>query len=259
MDKAETERLLNQLCEWAKSLRDIAKTAKKHRKPLTGAGPYAFRFHTSLITLAPIEAKLRPVLRALELNPADLMTAIEDCLEELKETNSKEDKTDSLRNLERLIHSAVLPKLHSIGQATVPKSEQVLPMDVVRGTRGYFVNIVTQANGNYEHGWFDACSVMIRKFVEILIIEVYEKHHKESDIKDANGDFLMLSRLIDKTITDPMWNLNRNTKKGLGPIKDLGDKAAHARRFIATKADVDKVIPSLRDISDEFLHLAGLK
>jgi hypothetical protein len=146
-----------------------------------------------------------------------------------------------------------------MGTRSVPSSEQVLPMDVVRGTRGYLVNAITQANGNYEHGWYEACSVMTRKFVEILIIEVYEKYKKEADIQDANGDYFMLSRLIDKLMADTAWHLSRNTKKGLSPIKELGDKGAHARRFIATKADVNKLIPGLRDVADELLHLAGLK
>jgi hypothetical protein len=258
MEKVEAERCLGSLLEQAKSARDIAKTAAKNSKPLSGPGPYAVRFHSAVISLISIETKLRPILLALDLCAAD-MTALEDHLDVLKAPDHKTDKTDALRKLEVLIQSVVLTKLHAMGQVSVPKSEPVLPMDVVRGTRGYFEKMITQANGTYEHGWFDASSVMIRKFVENLIIEVYEKHKKEADIRDANGDFFMLSRLIDIVGADDAWNLNRNTKKGLVPIKELGDRAAHARRFIATKGDVDKLIPGLRDIADEFLHLAGLK
>jgi hypothetical protein len=41
-------------------------------------------------------------------------------------------------------------------------------------------------------------------------------------------------------------------------MESLGDRAAHARRYIATKQDVDKVISGLRVVVEELLHLAGL-
>jgi hypothetical protein len=258
MDKVATEALLNCLCEQGKSVRDIAKVAAKHSKSLTGRGPYAARFFRATLDLIALEKKLRPALVGLELDAAD-MTALEDHLEVLRAIDPRGNKTDALRRIELLIHSVILPKLHAMGQVSVPKSEQVLPMDVVRGTRGYLENIIVQANGSYEHGWFDACCVMIRKFVKLLIIEVYEKHHKEAEIQDSGGDFLMLSQLIDRTLAESVWNLNRNTKKALPLIKPLGDRSAHARRYVARKGDVDKIIPGLRDIADEFLHLAGMR
>ncbi len=97
------------------------------------------------------------------------------------------------------------------------------------------------------------------KFVEILIIEVYEAHNKASEIKDRNGDFLMLGDLISSILKEAGWNLQRETKRVLPEIKSLGDRSAHNRRYIAKKADVDKVIPGLRVLADDLLHLANLK
>jgi hypothetical protein len=91
----------------------------------------------------------------------------------------------------------------------VPSTESVLPMDVVRGTRGYLEAIVTQINGCYEHQWYDACSVMIRKLAEILIIAVYEHRKSAHEIKGADDNFLMLSKLIDNIKTKTAWNLGR--------------------------------------------------
>jgi hypothetical protein len=142
---------------------------------------------------------------------------------------------------------------------STPKSERVLPQSVVTNTRSYIESVVQQANGSYEHHWFDACSVMIRKFVEILIIEVYETHKRTADIKDKNGDFLMLRDLITITMADSAWNLSRETKRVLPEVKSLGDRSAHNRRYIAKQADVDKVIPGLRVLADDLLHLANLK
>ena len=100
---------------------------------------------------------------------------------------------------------------------------------------------------------------MVRKFVEILIIEVYEAHGKANEIKDKNGDFLMLGDLITALLKDNSWNLQRDTKKYLPDIKSLGDRAAHNRRFMAKKPDVDRLIPGLRVIADELIHLAKIK
>ncbi len=95
----------------------------------------------------------------------------------------------------------------------IPKTEQVLSHSVVERTRGYLETVIQQANGCYEHNWFDSCSVMIRKFVEILIIEVYEAQHKASDIKGGNGDFFMLGDLVSSILKETSWNLSRETKR----------------------------------------------
>jgi len=140
-----------------------------------------------------------------------------------------------------------------------PKTELVLPHSVVEGTRGYLQTVIQQANGCYEHQWFDACAVMIRKFAEILIIEIYEAHGRAGEIKDRQGDFLMLRDLVSMIIADTAWSLSRETKKVLPVIKSLGDRSAHNRRYLAKQDDVDKVIPGLRVLTDDLLHLTNLK
>src|SRR5262249_4393588 len=110
--------------------------------------------------------------------------------------------------------------------ASLPATESVLPLDVVKGSRGYLQQITIQANGCYEKGWFDACSVMIRKLVEVLIIAVYEAKGQAESIK-KDGNFLMLSGLIDAILAQTEWNLGRETKAALPLLKSLGDRSAH--------------------------------
>jgi hypothetical protein len=141
--------------------------------------------------------------------------------------------------------------------ASRPATEHVLPMDVVKGTRRYLEQIVTQANGCYENGWFDACSVMIRKLVEVLIIAVYEAKGESESIK-SDGNFLMLNGLVDGILTQSAWNLGRETKTALPLLKALGDRAAHNRHYLARKQDVDKLIQGLRVSVEDFLYHAGL-
>lgn len=144
-------------------------------------------------------------------------------------------------------------------EGLAPDSEQVLPFSVVRGSRGYIEKVVNQINGCYENSWFDGCAVMIRRLVETLIIEVFEQHGIAHKIKNSNGDFFYLSDLINRTLSETTWNLGRNTKRSLPKLKDIGDRSAHSRRFIAHRQDVDRIIPDLRIVVQELIYLANLK
>ena len=121
------------------------------------------------------------------------------------------------------------------------------------------MKVANQANGAYSQGWYDACAVMLRRLLETLIIEAFEKHGIASNIKNSQGDFLYLRDLIDRTISESSWNLSRNSKISMPKLKDIGDKSAHSRRFNAVREDIDRVIPDLRVVAEELLNLAGFR
>jgi hypothetical protein len=137
--------------------------------------------------------------------------------------------------------------------------EPVIYFSLVRNTRGYLERLVHQINGSYTNGWYDASAVMIRRLVETLIIEVFEKHGIASAIQHANGDFLYLRDLINVLVGETRWNLSRNAKSALPRLKDVGDMSAHSRRFIAQRQDIDKLIADLRVTVQELVTLAHLK
>lgn len=143
---------------------------------------------------------------------------------------------------------------------TVPRSQNVLPRALATGTRGYIERVVDQINGCYEKGWFDGCSVMMRRLLETLIIECFEKHGIANKIKDnRSGDYFYLSDLISHTLNETSWNLGRNTKKALPAFKAVGDQSAHSRRYNAHREDIDKLLPDFRTACQELLYIAGLK
>ena len=140
------------------------------------------------------------------------------------------------------------------------ESEQVIPFSYVSGTRNYIEKVVNQINGCYERGWFDGCSVMIRRLIETLIIEAFEHHGIDSKIKNpATGDFYSLDDLIIKTLAEPSWNLGRVTKRVLPDLPNVGNLSAHNRRFNAHRHDIDDDIRNLRTVVQEFIGLADLK
>jgi hypothetical protein len=129
----------------------------------------------------------------------------------------------------------------------------------VRGTRGCIERVSNQINGAYEKGWYDACAVMLRRLIETLIIEAFEHHKIAAKIQNANGDFVYLRDLIDKTLAEPAWNLGRNAKQALPKLKDIGDKSAHSRRYIAQRGDIQPLLSDIRTVVQELLYISNLK
>lgn len=137
--------------------------------------------------------------------------------------------------------------------------DSVVIFSLVRNTRGYIERVVHQLNGAYASGWYDACAVMIRRLVETLIIECFEKHGVSAKIKGTTGDFLFLRDLITVTLNETSWNLSRNTKQALPRLKDVGDLSAHSRRYVAQRKDIDKLVHDLRVVIQELVTVAELK
>ncbi|MDM0074429.1 hypothetical protein QTH90_08555 [Variovorax sp. J2P1-59] len=156
--------------------------------------------------------------------------------------------------LQRLVHEEIKPP-----SATAPSYEEpVIYMALVKGTRGYIERVAHQINGCYQSGWYDASSVMIRRLIETLIIECYETYKIENSIKDKDGNYLFLKDLIDKALTEQAWTIGRSARLVLPKLKEVGDKAAHNRRYNAFRQDIDKISPALRDVVQELLSIARL-
>lgn len=139
-------------------------------------------------------------------------------------------------------------------------SVAIIDSNLFDGTRGYFKKLVYQINTSYSSSCYDACALLIRKLVELLIEDIYEQQGRINDIVDPhNNQLLGLGKLISILVADSHWKLNRYVEDGLDLIKMQGDKSAHNRRYNARKSDIDKVQPFLRDISEELLYLAKVK
>lgn len=138
------------------------------------------------------------------------------------------------------------------------KSDSVLPADLFLGTRGYIEKVVYQLNVSFDEKLFDACTVMCRRLVETLIIEAHEAKGISDQLKDSQGNYLMLSGLISVVTSTNAIQLSRNSIKGLKDFKTLGDLSAHNRRFNAMKNDIDRVRDGLRVASEELLKISGM-
>lgn len=138
---------------------------------------------------------------------------------------------------------------------------QVIPLNLFVNTRDFLYKVVVQINQTYEHACYDACAVMIRRIMEMLIIITYEHYTLESVIKDTSGNYLMLSGLIPLYTNQTEWTLSRTTRTNLPQIKDLGDFSAHRLHYNAQRGDIDKILDKLhlRAVLEEMLYKSGLK
>jgi hypothetical protein len=157
------------------------------------------------------------------------------------------------------IHAEVSRQLGPPPEGLRAARNFVIPITLVRGTRGYIERIANQVNGAYENGWYDACAVMIRRLLETLIIEAFEAHNIADKIKNVSGDFFHLRDLVDRSLQETSWNLTRSCKQSLPRIKEIGDRSAHSRRYNATRVDLMPLLGDIRLVVEEFLCLANLR
>lgn len=134
-------------------------------------------------------------------------------------------------------------------------TNELFTLSVFDNTRGYIITIARQAASCYDLGLYDASFIMTRKLLELLIIESFERHKIVSKIQNSGGHFFHLADLINLFLNETSWNISRNTKQSLPRIKKLADLSAHNRRFIAKKADIDKLHDDLRITLQEIINL----
>ena len=144
-----------------------------------------------------------------------------------------------------------------IGTPMLPSNvhSDFFPIELFDNTRGYLKIIANQALASYNKGIYDGCSVLTRKLIEILIIECFERHGIERLIKTSGGNFFYLSDLITEFLKEPDWNIGRNAKNSLPKIKNIGDKSAHNRRYIARQNDLKEIKDNVRTVIEELVHL----
>ncbi len=257
MEESRAKQLTAALVSGAAELYEIARKAAGSKQSIAGTGFYAEKFHDAVVRLTAAESEVMPVIEAITGSNS---IPLRNRLATAKSTSTDLRTRDDARKQVRLICEAeVVPRIGGLSGPVQPTSEPVLAAAIFAKGPTYLQRTVLQANGCYVNRWFEAASVMIRRLVENLIIDVYEKHGKQSEIQGTDGVYLMLSGLVTAIVNQTHWPLQRETKQTLPAIKKLGDRAAHSRRYEATKQDIDSILSGLRSTVDDLLHLAGHK
>lgn len=227
----------------------VAKKGRKHNKSLRGDNFYGNK-------LAQLRSDATNAVSGLSIRSPGDTAALAELVESVFAADTPQK--DRLNAQRELSHALRTKWRESKGSQSAPGNE-LFPLTLITQTRrGYLLTIAKQMNGCFREGWYDACAVMMRRLVEIAIIEAFEHHKIENKIKDGRGNYFQLSELIDRALAESTLRLSRNTKTELPKLRDIGHRSAHGRHFTAQKSDVTKVEDGVRVVLEEFLRHANL-
>jgi hypothetical protein len=236
--------------ELAREALEVAKTARRNHKSLSGDNFYGNKLANLRLDAGNAFAEFN------EQSTGDV-TALAELIEAVfSESTTKTDRVTAFRELSFALRTTWR---NASPSSSVESLEGFFPATILaEAKRGYISAIGRQMNGCYTSGWRDACAVMMRRLLEIAIIEAFEKKNIASKIKDSDENYFHLSKLIDLALAEPTLHLSRNTKKALPRLRDAGHFSAHGRYFFASPEDIERMKKDCRLVLEEFLHHAGL-
>jgi hypothetical protein len=186
-------------------------------------------------------------------------TTLADAIRKTKLANESKSGF-SLKPGSRKVIRDWLPDLDGI-QPAMDHAFGYLPEPIWKNTRGYIEEVCRELNGSFQHAYYNAAAVMLRRLLETLIIEAYEHLDREVEIKDGGGNYLMLSELAERVCGEKGHkgiHLGRDSKKALKDARTVGNWSAHARRFLAHAGDLTKFQAGMRLLVQELIQIADL-
>jgi hypothetical protein len=224
----------------------VAKTARKHKKSLNATGFYAIKM-AGLGTQAEMELR-----RLTSSSPALDSSLLRNLV--VKVFAPTTDYADRSRAKLDLVHELKTRWLHPADLHKV--DDGLFPMSLLEKTRrGYLVSVGTQMNGCFNAGWCDASAVMMRRLLEMVIIDAFVESKLGAKIQDSQGNFWFLRDLVNGALGETTWTLSHDTKRVLPNLKDFGDSSAHGKTTMQ-KTEIERIQYPFRKALEEFLHIA---
>ncbi|MDD5383377.1 MAG: DUF4145 domain-containing protein [Gallionella sp.] len=138
--------------------------------------------------------------------------------------------------------------------------DSLLPEILFQETRRpYLIRIAQQVNSSYENNLFDACTLMMRRLLEILIIHSFQHHGIEKEIQDADGNYQNLKLLISKAKSRAKISLSPSVRRSIDDFRELGNLSAHRIAYNCRRDDIRPLRLEYRAVIEELLYKAGLK
>jgi hypothetical protein len=133
---------------------------------------------------------------------------------------------------------------------------ELIPLEYYRGLRReYIKKIADQANWAYEAAAYDAAAVMMRRLLEILLIHSYKEKKIDGKIKNTDGHYIELDKIIGQVVNEPDINLSKGVFKSLNKCKDIGNLSAHDLVKTCEKDEIDDVKIQYRQVIKHLLDI----
>lgn len=151
-----------------------------------------------------------------------------------------------------------LPNLHAAHDVPVASSA-ILPLSLLSGTRGYLEALARQINASYDGACFDACAVLMRRTLEVLLILTFRTTGEESKILSSAGSYDDLSAIINKALSNPTIGLSKQARDCVDKFRLLGNFSAHKIEYTCRRDDIKPIAADFRAMVEELLYKADLK
>jgi len=158
------------------------------------------------------------------------------------------------------INSELETDLPQLGEKSeeVIAFDSILPESLFLGTRGYIEKLCRQINASFENNIFDGAAVLMRRLMEVLLVQGYDHQNRLAEIKDGD-DLKNLNTIINYTVSNNVFSLSKGTKDCLDIFRKLGNFSAHRIQYNCGKTELKKVAMEYRVAIEELLYASGLK
>lgn len=140
----------------------------------------------------------------------------------------------------------------------IESHSSIIPNELIESVQRNIKQLCYQINASFENNLYDCCAVIMRRLLEILLIESFVKNGFEDKIKLENGHYINLDKIIEKVESTGLLRISATTKKDLSTVKDIGNFSAHKIWYNCTKTDIDNIKQKYRLMIEELLYLSGL-
>lgn len=230
----------------------LLRKARKHRHSLGGAGYYAKAYWEKVGELKRLADSLA---RQLETQGSDdEAAALRTSLERLASSETSAVHADSeLARVRTTWCVRVEPCLHG-GTTRRKVRKTFLPPELRPMTPGLLRPVFDQIEGCYAYEFRDAALVMLRKLVESLIIDGYQRAGRVQEIKDAKGNFLGFGDLAGLAKSGALFRLGRDSRATIDDVQKQGHNAAHNPGFHAQPSHLENLRTGVGILLQELLR-----
>lgn len=125
------------------------------------------------------------------------------------------------------------------------------------GKLNYIDRLIRQINHSYANNCYDAAAVLMRRLFEVLLILSYQNLKIDDEIKDLDGNYFMLERIINNAQQNQALHLSR-IKKEFDTFRRVGNFSAHSITYTAGRKDIDDIKVNYRVMLEELYNKAGI-
>jgi hypothetical protein len=168
-----------------------------------------------------------------------------------------DELTNATNALKTNWHIKVRPSIYALELALAVTPGVYLPEDpnLFFGKDRYLRDITIEINTAFRNGAYNACSVLLRRLLETLIIRAHTRNGTAEMAVNANGDFYHLGKLVDDIIQNRLFGLSRNAYEAMPDLKRLGDWGAHNPTVMVRHTDLEPLKAKARLCFEELLGI----